>query len=88
MANHKSAEKRARQALKRQARNRVARGAVRTEIKKVRTAIEAGDAETAKTQLRLAERQFRKASSKGALKKTTASRQISRLSRAVNRVGA
>ena len=79
MANHKSAEKRARQARKRSARNRVSRGAVRSQVKNVRKAIAAGDAEAAQTQLRIAERRCRKASSKGALKKTTVSRQISRL---------
>ena len=87
MANHKSAEKRARQALKRRDRNRVTTGYVRNSVKAVRKAIEAGDGETARAQLRLAERAFRKAASKGAIKKATASRSISRLARAVNGVG-
>ena len=86
MANHKSAEKRARQALKRRDRNRIVRGSVRTQAKTVLKAIDAGDAETARSQLRLAEREYRKATSKGVLKKTTASRKISRLAKAVNAV--
>lgn len=88
MANHKSAEKRARQALKRRNRNRLIRGSVRTRVKAVRKAIEAGDAATAQSELRLAEREFRKAASKGSLKKTTASRSISRLAKAVGAIPA
>ena len=87
MANHKSAEKRARQAIKRRDRNRITTGPVRSSVKALRAAIAAGDGETARTQLRLAERAFRKAASKGAIKKTTASRSISRLARAVNGIG-
>ena len=87
MATHKSAEKRARQTLKRRDRNRVIRGAVRSQVKNVRAAIEAGDAEAAQAQLRLAQREYRKAASKGALKKTTVSRKISRLAKAVEGIG-
>jgi small subunit ribosomal protein S20 len=84
LANHKSAEKRARQTIKRQERNRVVRGNVRTKVKAVRQAIEAGDGEIAVAKLRLAERAFRKAASKGVLKKATVSRSVSRLARAVH----
>ena len=56
MATHKSAEKRARQALKRRARNRKARSQVRTLSKSVRGAIESGDGEGARLKLRGAER--------------------------------
>ncbi len=85
MASHKSAEKRARQALKRRARNRAVRSGVRTTVKEVQTAIGGGDASSARSQLGAAERSLRKAASKGVMKKKTASRAISRLSRAVNR---
>ncbi len=88
MANHKSAEKRARQALKRRARNRAVRSEVRSSVKAVRQAIEKGDREDAQGRLRLAERRLRKAASKGVLKKATASRSVARLSRAVSRLGA
>jgi small subunit ribosomal protein S20 len=84
LANHKSAEKRARQALKRRVRNRDVKSEVRTRIKTVRAAVGAGDVQAAREQLRLAERSLRKASSKGVLKKTTASRSVSRLARAVH----
>ncbi len=88
MANHKSAEKRARQAIKRRDRNRVIRGSVRTRVKAVRKAIADGDAAVALTELRLAEREFRKAASKGSLKKTTVSRSVSRLAKAVHAIQA
>ena len=47
MANHKSAEKRTRQAEKRNEANRRNRSQLRTEIKKLRAAIEAGNREEA-----------------------------------------
>ncbi|MDJ0786088.1 MAG: 30S ribosomal protein S20 [Myxococcota bacterium] len=83
MANHKSAAKRARQDLKRRDRNRTVRSAVRTQIKALRQAIEAGEKDTATARLRTTERSLRKAASKGVYKKTTASRTVSRLARAV-----
>ncbi|MAE93712.1 MAG: 30S ribosomal protein S20 [Deltaproteobacteria bacterium] len=88
MANHKSASKRARQALKRRARNRSVRSEVRRTVKAVRQAIEAGDASEAQSRLRVAEGKLRKAASKGVLKRPTADRSVARLARAVSRVGA
>ncbi len=88
MATHKSAEKRARQAIKRRARNRTAKSQVRTLVKSVRSAAEAGDGQDAQKKLRSAERAIRKAASKGTLKKTTASRTVSRLARSVHRASA
>lgn len=88
MANHKSAKKRARQALKRRARNRGVRSEVRTTVKALRDSIQSGDATEAQTRLRAAERNLRKAATKGVIKRETASRQVSRLAKAVARVGA
>jgi small subunit ribosomal protein S20 len=87
MATHKSAEKRARQAIKRRARNRKARSQVRTLVKSVRGAVESGDGEDVQKKLRSAEQAIRKAASKGALKKTTASRTVARLARSAHRAG-
>ena len=84
MAQHKSAKKRARQDLKRRARNRHVNSGLKTAIKAVRTA--SGD--EAPTALRSAERAIRKAASKGVLSKKQASRRISRLAKAVNRASA
>jgi small subunit ribosomal protein S20 len=85
MATHRSAEKRARQALKRRTRNRAAKSEVRTLIKSVRAAVERGDGEGAQRELRSAERALRKAASKGAIEKKKASRSVSRLARSVHR---
>ena len=84
MANHKSAAKRARQAERRHARGRAVRSEVRTRVKAVRSAVQAGDAAQALERLRAAERSLRQAASKGVVKKSTASRSVSRLSRSVH----
>ena len=86
MASHKSAEKRARQADKRRARNRGITSSLRTSVKAVRDAIASGDQTAAAARLHEAETALRKAATKGVLKKETASRHVSRLSKAVNKV--
>ena len=86
LANHKSAEKRARQDERRHARNRAMKSEVRTRFKSVRAAIEAGDASKAAEDLRKAERSMRKATSKGVFKASTTSRSVSRLARAVHAI--
>ncbi len=52
MAQHRSAEKRARQALKRRDRNRAVRSHVRGSTRAVRAALESGDVAGATSQLR------------------------------------
>lgn len=86
MANHKSAKKRARQDLVRRDRNRQVRSRVRGVVKQVREAVAGGDAEAAQKSLRTAERELRKAASKGVVPRRRASRSISRLARSVSRV--
>jgi small subunit ribosomal protein S20 len=85
MAQHRSAEKRARQAEKRRERNRAVRSRVRGSARAVRAALEGGDVATAQKQLHEAETIIRRAASKGVMKKTTASRTVSRLAKAVHR---
>ncbi|MCF8034493.1 MAG: 30S ribosomal protein S20 [Desulfarculaceae bacterium] len=80
MANHVSALKRARQNLKRSTRNRAYRTRVRSVVKQVRLAIDAGDAEAAQAALTKAVPLIDKAASKGVLHKKNASRKVSRLS--------
>lgn len=86
MANHKSAAKRARQNEKRRLRNRARRSRARTLVKRFRAAAEGGDLEAARAGFAAAERELRKAASKGVLKKPTVSRRISRLARLLHRV--
>ncbi len=85
MANHASAAKRNRQSEKRRERNRNVRAALRTEIKKARTAIADKQAENNTGILRNAVSALAKAVSKGIFKKKTASRRISRLMKAANK---
>lgn len=79
MAQHKSAEKRARQTKKRTAVNRARRSKVRTAVKKLETAIAAGDKATAAALLKETQPALDKGVSKGAVAKRTASRKLSRL---------
>jgi len=85
MAQHRSAEKRARQAEKRRERNRAVRSRVRGSTRAVRAALEGGDVRAAQQQLHEAEKIIRRAASKGVVKKSTASRTVSRLAKAVHR---
>ena len=85
MANHKSAEKRHRQNLKRRVRNRTARSTVRTAILKVRSALEAGDSTLAKKLVIEAESLLASSSSKKLVHRKNARRHISRLSSQVHK---
>jgi small subunit ribosomal protein S20 len=78
VANNKSAIKRIRQIEKRRLRNRLVIGSMRTALKKARTAVESS-AEDAAGLVRAATSAVDKAVSKGAVKRTTASRYIARL---------
>lgn len=78
MANNKSANKRIRQTEKRRLRNRLVIGAMRTAVKRARVAIDEKAANTAEL-IQSASSKIDKAVSKGALRRTTASRYISRL---------
>jgi small subunit ribosomal protein S20 len=83
--NHPSAQKRYRQNLKRQARNRGIKTRVRSSAKLALDAIEGNDKEAAAKSLRDVMKVLHKAASKGALKRNTASRKIARLSRRFDR---
>ena len=85
MATHKSAEKRARQALKRRARNRSVKTQVKSAVKTLETHLSQGNTEAARTALPQVERELRKAASKGVIPAKRASRRVSRLARRVNR---
>ena len=86
MANIKSAKKRILVNKKKAERNQMIKSAVKTEIKKVRAAIEAGNKEEAAKALLAATSAIDKAESKGVFKKSTASRKVSRLATAVNKM--
>ena len=86
MANIKSAKKRIRVIEKKTLRNKMIRSRVKTAIKKVDAAILSGDKVAASEALQNAISEISKAASKGVYHKNTASRKISRLTKAVNKV--
>ena len=86
MANHIQARKRARQTTKRAVRNRHFRTTMRTCVKRVREKIEQKNGEEAKVALTAAVKQLDKSVTKGILRRRTASRLISRLTVAVNKI--
>jgi small subunit ribosomal protein S20 len=86
MANIKSAKKRILVNEKKAMQNQMIKSAVKTEIKKVRAAVESGNKEEAAKALLVATSVIDKAESKGVFKKNTASRKVSRLALAVNKM--
>ena len=87
MANHKSAEKRARQNEKRRMRNASARSRVKTAVKATLTSVEGKDTEKSREVLLDTTKTIAKAAAKGIFHKKTAARKISRLTKKVNALG-
>lgn len=85
---HRSAFKRARQALKRRARNLHYMKGLRKAMKAVRAAVAAKDTAKARGALKTAIPVIDKTASKGVIPRQRASRYISRLSTAVNKLAA
>ena len=86
MANIKSAKKRILVNQTKADRNKSIRSSVKTAVKKVYAAIDAGDQEAAKSALLNATSTIDKATKKGVYHKNYASRKISRLNLAVNKM--
>jgi small subunit ribosomal protein S20 len=84
VANIKSQIKRNRQNERRQQRNKGVRSALKTESKKVRTAMAAGDGDAARRQMLETSRALDKAAARGVIHKRAAARRKSRLARAVD----
>ena len=83
LANIKSAKKRVLVAQTRTERNKAIRSKVKTYVKKVAAAIEAGDKTAAEAALKAAVSEIDKAQAKGVYHANTASRKVARLSKAV-----
>ena len=79
MANHKSAEKRARQTIKRTQRNRFYRTRLKNITKAFRDAAAKNDKAAATEALKIANKSIHAMVSRGFLKKQSASRRVSRL---------
>ncbi len=87
MANHKSALKRIRQNVRRNKRNQHIRSGMRTQVKNLQQAIDAGDSNLASERFAPAERAIRKAASKGVIPRQRADRKVSRLAKSLNALG-
>jgi small subunit ribosomal protein S20 len=83
MANTKSAQKATRKIARRTAVNKMRRTRVRTAVRKVEEAIKSGDRNQALEAMKTAEPQLMKAASKRQVHKNTASRKVSRLTKAI-----
>lgn len=81
MANHPSAEKRARVAIRRAARNAAAKSRMRTALKKVRGA---KDKTQAATELKKTVKLLDRLAAKGVIHKNNAANQKSKLTKLVN----
>lgn len=86
MANIKSAKKRARQAVKAQQHNIALRSKLRTTIKKVRTALEAGQLELARQAFKTAVPVIDGMVNKKIIHKNTAARYKSRLNSRIKKL--
>ena len=83
MPNTASAKKRLRQNAKRRLHNRSLKSRVRSQIRRVREAVAAGDADTAQAEFRVAAKRLDQAAGKKLIHKNAAARSKSRLSKLV-----
>ncbi|MBI1209329.1 MAG: 30S ribosomal protein S20 [Azospirillum sp.] len=88
MANHKSAEKRHRQTERRTAMNRARVSRIRSFVKKVETAIAAGDKVAADSAFKEAQPELQRGVTRGVLHRNTVARKLSRLSARIKTLGA
>ena len=88
MANIKSAKKRAKQAVVRNARNASQRSMMRTALKKVIKAIDAKDKPGAESAYKTAEPLLDRYSSRGLIHKNKANRHKSRITARIKAIGA
>ncbi len=86
MANIKSAKKRILTSEKKAAANKAVKSSVKTAVKKVHAAVEAGDRNAADEVLKNATSTIEKAASKGVLHKNNAANKVSKLAKAVSKM--
>lgn len=87
MANSRSAKKAVRKQQRKTEVNTARRSRMRTFIRKVEEAIEAGDSAAAKEALQAAQSMIMRAASHGIVHRNTASRKVSRLAGRVKAIG-
>jgi small subunit ribosomal protein S20 len=88
MANTSSAQKAARQMIRRTETNKARRSRVKTDVRAVEEAIKAGDKQKAEAALKAAEPVLVRTAQKGMMHKKTASRKVSRLAKRVKAMSA
>jgi small subunit ribosomal protein S20 len=86
MPNTASAKKRMRQNEGRRARNRAAKSRIRTQIRKVRTAISAKDVATSESEFRVLTPHLDRAAAQHVIHANAAARTKSRLSKAIRMI--
>jgi small subunit ribosomal protein S20 len=86
MPTTKSAKKRLRQSVAQRERNRATRQAIRTQVRKVREAVKAGDVPKAEAEFRLATTKLDRAAARKVIHTNAAARTKSRLSGAIKAV--
>ncbi|MGB7345385.1 MAG: 30S ribosomal protein S20 [Pirellulaceae bacterium] len=87
MPNNASSKKRLRQNEKLRVRNKAVKTNMRSQVRAVRAAAEAGDAEKAQAEFRLACKKLDRAAAKNLIHKNAAARSKSRLSAVVKAAG-
>jgi small subunit ribosomal protein S20 len=87
MATHKSAEKRARQTVRRNKVNRARRAKIQSAIRALETAVSAKDEAAAVKAQRIAEGALARGAGRGTLHWKTAARKASRLAKRVKTIG-
>ncbi len=86
MPNIESAKKRMRQSAVRRDRNRGRRSALRTSLRKLDEAIEAGDMDTVRATWREAQAMLDRTAQRGVIHRNQAARKKSRLSRQISKL--
>lgn len=87
MAQHQSAKKRARRAVRASAMNTTRVSRIRTYVKKVTEAITKGDSTAAKAAFQVAQPELHRGVLKGVLHANTVARTLSRLSASIKKLG-
>jgi len=83
---NRSAMKRARQAKKRELRNKAVKSTIKTLVRRVEAAISSKNKQETEVALKAAIKYIMRAASKGIIHKNTASRRISRLTKKANTI--
>lgn len=88
MPQHKSAKTRVRRNARREDINTARKSQIRTSVRAMNEAVAAGDTKAAEAQLRKTTAEVQRGVSKGVMKKNTAARTVSRLTKKLKKLSA